>query len=90
MRMKANFEVENKTCAMTAARDSPFDMAISIHLRSKKSRSCLNIFFSRHFLTLSFGYLKILGFPIGGQVSKALCLLYTEGSLSFTGWNNSC
>lgn len=36
MRMKANFEVENKTYALTAARDSPFDTAISIHLRSKK------------------------------------------------------
>lgn len=51
VRMEANFEVENKTCAPTAAKDSLFDMAITIHLRSKKSRSCLSIFL---FLTFSY------------------------------------
>lgn len=45
VRMEANFEVENKTYAPTAAKDSPFDVAITVHLRSKKSRSCLHIFF---------------------------------------------
>jgi len=50
VRTEANFEVENKTCAPTATKDSPFDMAITVHLRSKKTRSCLNVFL---FLTFS-------------------------------------
>lgn len=51
VRTEANSEVENKTYAPTAAKESPFDMAITIYLRSKKSRSCLNIF---SFLTFSY------------------------------------
>lgn len=45
VRMDANFEVENKTYAPTATNDSSFDLAITIHLRSKKKWIMLKYIF---------------------------------------------